>query len=146
MFQWVYPMQSALVPHCAAATLVLCDPFLLSTPLAVYGPEARFDLELFVLGFLHGFTPRARDHSGAVCGCPKVIAFDVMLFSAFDVELSLPSYRCTNRNPCDTYSDLAPLSLFASFPVFTELLIRFCVVRHFLFEDGVGDIFFFFFA
>ena len=41
---------------------------------------------------------------------------------------------------------LPPFSLFASFPVFPELLIRFCVVRHFLFEDGVGNVFFFFFA
>ena len=102
MFQWVYPMQGALVPHCAATTLVLCNPFLLSTPLAVYGPEACFDLELFVLGFLHGFAPRARDHSGAVRGCPRVIAFGVMLFSAFDGERSLPSYRRINGDPGDT--------------------------------------------
>ena len=102
MFQWVYPMQSALAPHCAAATLVLCDPFLLSTPLTVYGPEACFDLELFVLGFLQGFTPRARDHSGTVCRCPRVIAFGVMIFSAFVGERSLPSYRRTNGDPGDT--------------------------------------------
>ena len=139
-------MQGAMVPYGAAAALVLCNPFLLSTPLTVYGPEACFGLELFVLGFLQGFTPRARDHSGAVCRCLMVIASDVMFLSAFDIELSLPSYRCTSRNPCDAYSDLASLSLFASFPVLTKLLICFCVVRNFLFEDRVGYAFFFFFA
>ena len=109
-------MQGAMVPYGAATALVLCDPFLLPTSLTAYGSEACFDLELFVLGFLQGFTSRARDHSGAVCGCLMVIAFDVMFLSIFDVELSLPSYRCASRNPCDAYSDLASLFPVCIFP------------------------------
>ena len=100
MFWWVDPVQSALMPHDAAAALVVCHSFLLAEPFAVYGSGACFDLKLFVFGFMHGFASRACDHSGKVEWCPGDIEINFAAISAPLGDCSLPSHRrASSRQP-----------------------------------------------
>ena len=47
----IHPVDRALVPDGIASALVAVHPLLLATFVAVDGSEARFNLQLFLLGF-----------------------------------------------------------------------------------------------